>query len=69
MSAQVRHELERLNAWDNISIGAHEHPEDYPNYVVSGESRGYINHHKERLLELGESVEWDRTTMKYRFQA
>ena len=59
LSPAAQEELDRLNAWDVRATAIVECPKDYPGFVDSGETRGWIITHEKNLQELGVSVHWN----------
>ncbi len=59
LSAVAQEELDRLNAWDVQATAIVECPKDYPGFIDSGETRGWIFTREKNLQELGVSVRWN----------
>ena len=59
LSSAAKEEFDHLNAWDVRAVAIVECPEDYPGFIDSGETRGWIFMREENLRELGVRVHWN----------
>lgn len=58
--------IKQLNAWDKEALNAYENANDSGrNYVKDGETRGYVEAHKNCLSKLGVELIWNKKKVKY----
>jgi hypothetical protein len=57
--------LAELNSWPEDELDAYERPEEYPGFVSSGETGGWVLTHKELLKDEGVRVKWNAEKMQY----
>jgi len=60
--------LEKLNDWDKTELDIFEKPDKYPDRIVSGQTKGWVETHKEDLKKLGFTVIWNSDKKVYEFE-
>ncbi|MBN1765431.1 MAG: hypothetical protein JW860_09265 [Sedimentisphaerales bacterium] len=68
VSLEVQELLDKLNSWDKQELDVLEHPDKYPDHIVSGESKGWVGTQKDRLKELGFAVNWNEDHKIYELE-
>ncbi|MFT7613257.1 MAG: hypothetical protein ACI9J3_002229 [Parvicellaceae bacterium] len=65
VSIEVQKILDQLNSWDKKDMDVYETSGAYPNRKSVGETSGWVDTHKNLLLEQGVEVLWNRSKFQY----
>ncbi len=62
---EVQELLEKLNSWNKEELDVLEHPDKYSGRIASGETKGWVDVHKQKLKELGFLAKWNSNKRIY----
>lgn len=57
--------LDKLNSWSKAEMNAYQHPDQYPDYLVSGETNGFLESCNKALTALRLRLLWDEDRLLY----
>jgi hypothetical protein len=62
---EVREIIKKLNSWDKEELDVLERPDKHPGRIASGETKGWVDVHKQKLKGFGFTAQWDTDKKSY----